>query len=122
MVHIRAIERTQQAGHSQWRSHAACREKDISWFIPERTNDPDIYRAKKICNSCEVRSDCLEWALETHVDSPTGRPEGIYGGTTDKERLLIRALMGGQRYEDVKRGATSSETSSHTHDRTQLAG
>lgn len=91
-----------------WRSHAACREKPTKWFVPDRINAPEVLNAKKICASCEVRSPCLEFALEVRVDSPTGWSEGIWAGTTEKDRQLIRALMAGRTYQEFKNGARSA--------------
>ncbi|NCZ69960.1 MAG: WhiB family transcriptional regulator [Actinobacteria bacterium] len=43
-----------------------------------------IDRAKQVCNECNVRVSCLEFALETNQDS------GIWGGTSEEERRNIR--------------------------------
>lgn len=53
-------------------------------------------QAKKICASCPVQAECLEWAL--------GIPEqaGIVGGTTERERRTIR-----NQRKEAKRGAAA---------------
>jgi WhiB family redox-sensing transcriptional regulator len=40
--------------------------------------------AKQICSLCDVRVDCLEWALATGQDS------GVWGGLTEDERRAVR--------------------------------
>ncbi|MFB9207567.1 WhiB family transcriptional regulator [Nonomuraea spiralis] len=41
--------------------------------------------ARRICQGCPVRVQCLTWAVET------GEAEGMWGGTTPDERRRIRA-------------------------------
>jgi WhiB family redox-sensing transcriptional regulator len=43
-----------------------------------------IESAKRVCNECEVREPCLEFALESNQDS------GVWGGTSEEERRAIR--------------------------------
>jgi hypothetical protein len=47
----------------------------------------DLDAAKKACSMCPVREECLTWALhrERH---------GIWGGTSEKERQVIRRRLG----------------------------
>lgn len=40
--------------------------------------------AKKICESCEVRSECLQYALENDERF------GIWGGLSERERRRLR--------------------------------
>jgi len=46
-------------------------------------------RAKAVCAQCPVRSECLEWALET------AQPHGVWGGLDEQEREHLR-LSGGE--------------------------
>jgi hypothetical protein len=59
------------------------------WFPEDsmiyKTND--IYTAKRICAECHFRRPCLSYA----VTFP-GRLEGVWGGTTPKERKEIRKV------------------------------
>lgn len=71
----------------EWRRHAACRDTDPDLFFPVGTTGPaieQIENAKAVCNECEARTDCLEYALATNQDS------GIWGGTSEEERRQIR--------------------------------
>lgn len=43
--------------------------------------------AKRMCEECEVRAQCLEYALMAKID------HGIWGGTSPKERkAMLRAM------------------------------
>ena len=65
-----------------WQSDSLCAQTDPEAFFPEKggsTRD-----AKKICGSCEVRTQCLEYAL--HNDERFG----IWGGLSERERRKLR--------------------------------
>jgi len=64
-----------------WRKHAACRGIDPDVFYP--VSDEEADEAKAICDQCAVRESCLEHAL-SHRER-----EGIWGGTTERERRRI---------------------------------
>ena len=55
--------------------------------------------AKEICAECPVRLLCLEHALEANEQY------GIWGGTTYKERKLMKRRTGGRLYQDYPRAA-----------------
>ncbi|MCH4249482.1 MAG: WhiB family transcriptional regulator [Microbacteriaceae bacterium] len=65
-----------------WQSDALCAQTDPEAFFPEKggsTRD-----AKRICESCEVREQCLQYALE-HDER-----FGIWGGLSERERRRLR--------------------------------
>ncbi|HEY9499512.1 MAG TPA: WhiB family transcriptional regulator [Terrimesophilobacter sp.] len=65
-----------------WQSDALCAQTDPEAFFPEKggsTRD-----AKKICASCEVRAQCLEYALQNDERF------GIWGGLSERERRKLR--------------------------------
>ncbi|WP_084155190.1 WhiB family transcriptional regulator [Agrococcus lahaulensis] len=67
-----------------WQADALCAETDPEAFFPEKggsTRD-----AKRICESCEVRAECLEYALENDERF------GIWGGLSERERRKLRKL------------------------------
>lgn len=67
-----------------WRS-AACREADPELFFPVAPQGPgagEIARAKAVCAGCQVRRECLQYALATR------QLHGVWGGTTEDERRL----------------------------------
>ncbi len=65
-----------------WQTDSLCAQTDPEAFFPEKggsTRD-----AKKICSSCEVRSQCLEYALQNDERF------GIWGGLSERERRKLR--------------------------------
>jgi WhiB family redox-sensing transcriptional regulator len=65
-----------------WQTDSLCAQTDPEAFFPEKggsTRD-----AKKICTSCEVRNQCLEYALKNDERF------GIWGGLSERERRKLR--------------------------------
>lgn len=70
-----------------WRDLAACRDTDPDLFFPVGTTGPAIEQnrsAKQVCDACDVRQPCLEFALASNQDS------GVWGGTSEEERRALR--------------------------------
>ena len=70
-----------------WRAASACNDEDPELFFPIGTTGPAVEQAivaKRICAVCEVREQCLEYAIETNQDS------GIWGGMTEDERRTLK--------------------------------
>jgi WhiB family redox-sensing transcriptional regulator len=65
-----------------WQDYANCRGADADLFFPER--GASTRRAKSICGACEVRGDCLEYAIVN------GEKFGIWGGMSERERRRVR--------------------------------
>lgn len=57
--------------------------------VPVQFMYPDNYysaqEAKAICKDCEVKGECLEYAL-----TPPYEKFGVWGGTTEKARRKLR--------------------------------
>ncbi len=71
-----------------WEDRALCAQTDPEAFFPEKGGS--TREAKRVCRSCEVRAECLEFAL-AHSDGPYGFGRfGIWGGTSDQERRRLR--------------------------------
>jgi WhiB family redox-sensing transcriptional regulator len=66
------------ADEFSWQDFARCGETDPEVFFPEKGCSPK--EAKLICRSCEVRAECLEYALQH------GERFGVWGGLTERER------------------------------------
>ena len=69
-------------GELAWQVEALCAQTDPEAFFPEKggsTRD-----AKKVCGSCTVRSECLEYALSNDERF------GIWGGLSERERRRLR--------------------------------
>jgi WhiB family redox-sensing transcriptional regulator len=65
-----------------WQALARCAEVDAEAFFPEKGGS--TAPAKKVCLSCEVRTECLEYALE-HDER-----FGIWGGLSERQRRRLR--------------------------------
>jgi WhiB family redox-sensing transcriptional regulator len=65
-----------------WRERALCAQTDPEAFFPEKGGS--TREAKKVCMSCDVRAECLHYAL-THDER-----YGIWGGTSERERRRLR--------------------------------
>jgi WhiB family redox-sensing transcriptional regulator len=73
-----------------WRVHSACRDTDPALFFPVGTTGPaleQIASAKAVCDACDVKEPCLEFAVGTNQDS------GVWGGTSEEERRQIRRSL-----------------------------
>ena len=70
-----------------WTARGACRHSDPELFFPVAARGPalrQLARAKRVCASCPVRIDCLEYALQS------GQGFGVWGGASEQERRLMR--------------------------------
>lgn len=65
-----------------WQDRALCTQTDPEAFFPEKGGS--TREAKRVCTSCEVRTDCLEYALE-HDER-----FGIWGGLSERERRKLK--------------------------------
>lgn len=65
-----------------WQDYANCRGADADLFFPER--GASTRKAKAICHACEVRNECLDYALDN------GEKFGIWGGMSERERRRVR--------------------------------
>ena len=66
-------------------ARAACYGSDVDAWFPDMVGGfrQENVQAMKICNTCPVMAECLEWAL--HHER-----YGIWGGTTPKDRREMR--------------------------------
>jgi WhiB family transcriptional regulator, redox-sensing transcriptional regulator len=69
-----------------WQERALCAETDPEAFFPEKGGS--TREAKKICTGCEVRAECLEYALSNDERF------GIWGGLSERERRRLRRRVG----------------------------
>jgi WhiB family redox-sensing transcriptional regulator len=70
----------------EWQDRALCAETDPEAFFPEKGGS--TREAKRICQGCEVRSQCLEYAL-AHDER-----FGIWGGLSERERRRLKRQAG----------------------------
>ncbi|WP_418276162.1 WhiB family transcriptional regulator [Isoptericola jiangsuensis] len=65
-----------------WQERALCAQTDPEAFFPEKGGS--TREAKKVCTSCEVRAECLDYALENDERF------GIWGGLSERERRKLK--------------------------------
>ena len=65
-----------------WQERALCAQTDPEAFFPEKGGS--TREAKRICSGCEVRAECLDYAL-AHDER-----FGIWGGLSERERRRLR--------------------------------
>jgi WhiB family redox-sensing transcriptional regulator len=71
---------------ASWQDRALCAETDPESFFPEKGGS--TREAKRVCLGCEVRAECLEYAL-AHDER-----FGIWGGMSERERRRLRRQAG----------------------------
>ena len=71
-----------EADAQSWQERALCAETDPEAFFPEKGGS--TREAKKICTGCEVKAECLEYALSNDERF------GIWGGLSERERRRLR--------------------------------
>ncbi len=64
-----------------WQDRALCAETDPEIFFPEKGESTSP--AKRVCRACEVRLECLKFALENRERF------GVYGGLSERERRRL---------------------------------
>jgi WhiB family transcriptional regulator, redox-sensing transcriptional regulator len=70
-----------------WRHRSACLDEDPELFFPIGNTGPAILQieeAKAVCRRCDVREQCLAWALEA------GQDHGVWGGLSEDERRALK--------------------------------
>jgi len=88
-----------EADDNSWQLSANCLGVDPDLFFPER--GASTKEAKAVCQGCEVRVDCLEYALAN------GEKFGIWGGLSERERRRIRRQRALARAAEAARSATA---------------
>jgi WhiB family redox-sensing transcriptional regulator len=63
-----------------WMDEALCRGRKDLDFIPEEAYNTVAPKAVAVCKVCPVREDCLEFAVENHIQY------GIWGGMNYPQR------------------------------------
>jgi WhiB family transcriptional regulator, redox-sensing transcriptional regulator len=70
-----------------WEALGACKHSDPELVFPVAARGPalrQLAKAKKVCECCPVRVQCLEYALQS------GQSFGVWGGASEEERRLMR--------------------------------
>ncbi|MBC7679328.1 MAG: WhiB family transcriptional regulator [Pseudorhodobacter sp.] len=69
-----------------WQEQALCAQTDPEAFFPEKGGS--TREAKRICVGCEVKGECLEYALLQDERF------GIWGGLSERERRRLKRRVG----------------------------
>ena len=67
-----------------WMDRALCPEVDPELFFIEKGGS--TAPAKRVCQSCEVRAECLEFALDHEYVAVYG----VWGGMSERERRRLK--------------------------------
>ena len=70
-----------------WQDEALCAQVDADLFFPGKGGSADA--PKRVCCWCDVREQCLAYALEMEARPGAIGRFGVYGGTSPKEREAI---------------------------------
>lgn len=98
-----ASQETAPVSMAQWAERGACRDTDPdALFVQGAAQN----RAKNVCLSCVVRTECLADSLDNRIEF------GVWGGMTERER---RALL--KRRPNVRSWSRLLETARAEHDR-----
>jgi len=65
-----------------WQDQALCAQVDPAIFFLEKGDS--AVPAKRVCRKCDVRAECLEYALETD------QAHGVWGGMTVRDRRRLQ--------------------------------
>ncbi|HUY43826.1 MAG TPA: WhiB family transcriptional regulator [Acidimicrobiales bacterium] len=66
---------------SEWMADGKCRDYPAEVFFPR--DGLGVLAAQRICKTCPVMAQCLEYALAQHVD------HGVWGGCSERERRRL---------------------------------
>jgi WhiB family transcriptional regulator, redox-sensing transcriptional regulator len=66
---------------TNWMAVGNCNNHPPAVFFP--SDGVGVELAKKICSSCPVQAQCLEYALTSRID------HGVWGGTSERQRRRI---------------------------------
>ena len=77
----------------EWQNHAACKgmmrsDDSPKFFIKRGDQKSMLSKAKKVCEKCPVKDECLEFALKFNIQ------EGVWGGASGRQRRRMRSEQG----------------------------
>lgn len=75
-----------------WLQNANCKDVPTDVFFPHHS---DYKTAKRICESCSVRQDCLQYAISYESDL-----YGMFGGMTPAERYEYANKLKAGKYRE----------------------
>jgi len=82
MLTLLTLIEDDESGSLAWQSRALCAQTDPEAFFPEKGGS--TREAKRVCAKCEVRAECLGYALDKDERF------GIWGGMSERDRRRLR--------------------------------
>lgn len=73
------------AANADWRSRGVCAQVGGDTWFPERGGSTT--EAKKVCQGCPVKDECLEWAISNDERF------GVWGGVSERERRVLKRQL-----------------------------
>lgn len=86
LAHVACGSGGDEAEDLGWQESALCAQTDPEAFFPEKGGS--TREARKVCRACDVRAECLEYAL-AHDER-----FGIWGGLSERERRRLKREAG----------------------------
>jgi WhiB family redox-sensing transcriptional regulator len=71
----------------EWTESALCARTNTDVFHPDKSELGMLSEARRICRLCPVATKCFEHAMDTMP------PDGIYAGTTPRQRGQLRRRL-----------------------------
>lgn len=68
-----------------YHARAACTGTGVDFFAD---SGPGMAKARAICATCPVNTECLDHALRNHEH------HGVWGGTSERQRVVLRRAQG----------------------------
>ncbi|WP_179429924.1 WhiB family transcriptional regulator [Spelaeicoccus albus] len=82
LAQLLGIDEDDDGGALGWQDQALCAQTDPEAFFPEKGGS--TREAKRVCSTCDVRAECLEYALANDERF------GIWGGLSERERRKLK--------------------------------
>ena len=82
MAELLTLIAAEDEGVLSWQESALCAQTDPEALLPEKGGS--TREAKKVCQTCDVKQVCLEYAL-AHDER-----FGIWGGLSERERRKLK--------------------------------
>lgn len=84
-----------------WAGRAACQQsKPDELFV----RGAEQNKAKQLCKSCSVRTECLAEALDNQIEW------GVWGGMTERERRALLRRRPGTSWRNILESAREEQT------------
>jgi len=72
--------------HEDWTKLASCRSVGGDFWFPE-VGEPTWMQARRICKTCPVLWQCVDWVMRTELGVGPKSRYGVTGGMTPNQRV-----------------------------------